>query len=192
MKLMATPVRRKYFETLRRMLGPAGLISIREEQFFLVLAIAIGILAGFCVVLFRVAIAVGEALAAGQFHASRRAAGGAGSGADGAGDRGAGGALLPAGPGQRSEPDQGRAVHLRRLHLSEDRGGKVRSERAGHRQRTIAGAGRSGAADRRGPGIGAGALAEALQGTAAAGGAGGRGGGHWRRPSTLRSRRCCS
>ena len=54
---MATPVRRKYFETLRRMLGPAGLISIREEQFFLVLAIAIGILAGFCVVLFRVAIA---------------------------------------------------------------------------------------------------------------------------------------
>jgi CIC family chloride channel protein len=55
-KLMATPVRRKYFESLRRMLGPAGLISIREEQFFLVLAIAIGILAGFCVVLFRVAI----------------------------------------------------------------------------------------------------------------------------------------
>jgi len=57
LKLMATPVRRKYFETLRRMLGPSGLISIREEQFFLVLAIAIGILAGFAVVLFRVAIA---------------------------------------------------------------------------------------------------------------------------------------
>jgi chloride channel protein, CIC family len=56
MKLMATPVRRKYFESLRRMLGPAGLISIREEQFFLVLAIAIGFLAGFTVVLFRVAI----------------------------------------------------------------------------------------------------------------------------------------
>jgi len=56
-KLMATPVRRKYFETLRRMLGPSGLVSIREEQFFLVLAIAIGLLAGFCVVLFRVAIA---------------------------------------------------------------------------------------------------------------------------------------
>jgi len=55
-KLMATPVRRKYFESLRRMLGPAGLISIREEQFFLVLAIAIGILAGLTVVLFRVAI----------------------------------------------------------------------------------------------------------------------------------------
>ncbi len=55
-KLMTTPVRQKYFETLRRMLGPSGLISIREEQFFLVLAIAIGILAGFCVVLFRVAI----------------------------------------------------------------------------------------------------------------------------------------
>jgi CIC family chloride channel protein len=55
-KLMATPVRRKYFESLQRMLGPAGLISIREEQFFLVLAIAIGILAGLGVVLFRVAI----------------------------------------------------------------------------------------------------------------------------------------
>src|SRR5208337_2605236 len=55
-KLMATPVRRKYFESLQRMLGPAGLVSIREEQFFLVLAIAIGILAGLCVVLFRVAI----------------------------------------------------------------------------------------------------------------------------------------
>jgi CIC family chloride channel protein len=55
-KLISSPVRRKYFETLRRMLGPSGLISIREEQFFLVLAIAIGILAGFSVVLFRVAI----------------------------------------------------------------------------------------------------------------------------------------
>ncbi len=57
LQLMATPVRRKYFETMRRMLGPSGLVSIREEQFFLVLAIAIGILAGFCVVLFRIAIA---------------------------------------------------------------------------------------------------------------------------------------
>jgi chloride channel protein, CIC family len=57
LKFMATPVRRKYFETLRRMLGSSGLISIREEQFFLVLAIAIGVLAGFCVVLFRIAIA---------------------------------------------------------------------------------------------------------------------------------------
>jgi CIC family chloride channel protein len=56
-KLVSTPVRRKYFDTLRRMLGAPGLISIREEQFFLVLAIAIGILAGFCIVLFRVAIA---------------------------------------------------------------------------------------------------------------------------------------
>jgi len=56
LKLMATPVRRKYFESLRRMLGPAGLVSIREEQFFLVLAIAIGILAGLSVVLFRIAI----------------------------------------------------------------------------------------------------------------------------------------
>lgn len=54
--LLSTPVRRKYFETLRRMLGASGLVSIREEQFFLVLAIAIGVLAGLCVVLFRVAI----------------------------------------------------------------------------------------------------------------------------------------
>jgi len=54
--LPQTPVRRKYFDTLRRILGPSGLVSIREEQFFLILAIAIGILAGFCVVLFRVAI----------------------------------------------------------------------------------------------------------------------------------------
>ncbi len=55
--LVSTPVRRKYFDTLRRMLGAPGLISIREEQFFLVLAIAIGILAGFAIVLFRVTIA---------------------------------------------------------------------------------------------------------------------------------------
>jgi len=55
--LVSTPVRRKYFDTLRRMLAAPGLISIREEQFFLVLAIAIGVLAGFCIVIFRVTIA---------------------------------------------------------------------------------------------------------------------------------------
>ncbi len=54
--LLATPVRRKYFESLRHMAGPTGVLSIREEQFFLVLAIAIGILAGFVVVCFRIAI----------------------------------------------------------------------------------------------------------------------------------------
>jgi CIC family chloride channel protein len=58
LRLMATPVRRKYFESLRRMLTGPGLISIREEQFFMVLAIAIGILSGLCIVLFRVAIEV--------------------------------------------------------------------------------------------------------------------------------------
>jgi CIC family chloride channel protein len=63
---MATPVRRKYFETLRRMLLPQGLISIREEQFFLVLAIAIGILAGFCVVVFRIAIGAARLLLLGS------------------------------------------------------------------------------------------------------------------------------
>ena len=40
----------------RNMAGPTGILSIREEQFFLVLAIAIGILAGFVVVCFRIAI----------------------------------------------------------------------------------------------------------------------------------------
>jgi CIC family chloride channel protein len=54
--LLATPVRRKYFASLRNMAGPTGILSIREEQFFLVLAIAIGILAGFAVVCFRIAI----------------------------------------------------------------------------------------------------------------------------------------
>ncbi|MDR3763792.1 MAG: chloride channel protein [Acidobacteriota bacterium] len=57
-QLMGTPVHRKYFETLRRILGSSGVISIREERFFLALAIAIGVLAGFAVVLFRVAISM--------------------------------------------------------------------------------------------------------------------------------------
>lgn len=52
----STPVRRKYFESLRRMLGAEGLISLREEQFFLVLAIVIGIFSGLLVVLFRLLI----------------------------------------------------------------------------------------------------------------------------------------
>lgn len=52
----ATPVRRKYFDSLRRMLGTTGLVSMREEQFFLMLAIIIGIFSGLCVVLFRIAI----------------------------------------------------------------------------------------------------------------------------------------
>lgn len=53
---LASPVRRKYFDSLRRMLGTAGLMSIREEQLFLLLAIAIGVFAGLAVVLFRVCI----------------------------------------------------------------------------------------------------------------------------------------
>jgi chloride channel protein, CIC family len=52
----STPVRRKYFESLRRMLASPGLISLREEQFFLVLAILIGIFSGLLVVLFRLLI----------------------------------------------------------------------------------------------------------------------------------------
>ncbi len=52
----STPVRRKYFESLRRMLGSSGVISLREEQFFLVLAIVIGVFSGLLVVLFRLLI----------------------------------------------------------------------------------------------------------------------------------------
>lgn len=53
-----TPVRRKYFDSLRQLLGSTGLISLREEQFFLVLAILIGVFSGLLVVLFRVLIEV--------------------------------------------------------------------------------------------------------------------------------------
>jgi chloride channel protein, CIC family len=53
---VSTPVRRKYFESLRRMLASSGMVSLREEQFFLVLAIFIGIFAGLLVVLFRLLI----------------------------------------------------------------------------------------------------------------------------------------
>lgn len=51
-----TPVQRKYLDSLRRLLGTSGLVSLREEQFFLLLAIIIGVASGLAVVLFRVAI----------------------------------------------------------------------------------------------------------------------------------------
>ena len=51
-----SPVRRKYWSSLRRMLTGSALLSLREEQFFLVLSVIIGSIAGLAVVLFRVAI----------------------------------------------------------------------------------------------------------------------------------------
>ncbi len=51
-----SPVRRKYWSSLRRMLTGSAILSLREEQFFLVLSVIIGSIAGLAVVLFRVAI----------------------------------------------------------------------------------------------------------------------------------------
>ena len=52
----SSPVRRKYWSSLRRMLTGSALLSLREEQFFLVLSVIIGSITGLAVVLFRVAI----------------------------------------------------------------------------------------------------------------------------------------
>lgn len=49
------PVRKKYWTTLSR-LANASALSLREEQFFLVLAVFIGLLSGMAVVCFRVGI----------------------------------------------------------------------------------------------------------------------------------------
>lgn len=54
-KKQATPVRRKYWQTLGSVLS-GEILTLREEQFFLVLAIFIGIFAGLSVVCFRIAI----------------------------------------------------------------------------------------------------------------------------------------
>jgi CIC family chloride channel protein len=52
---VSTPPRRQYWTTLRTMLSPQR-ISLREEQFFLLLAVLIGIGSGLAVVCFRVSI----------------------------------------------------------------------------------------------------------------------------------------
>jgi CIC family chloride channel protein len=54
-KAKATPVKRKYWQTLGSVLS-GEILTLREEQFFLVLAIFIGIFAGLSVVCFRIAI----------------------------------------------------------------------------------------------------------------------------------------
>ena len=52
---VSTPTRRKYWDALRGMLSPER-FSVREEQFFLVMAVMIGLAAGLAVVCFRVSI----------------------------------------------------------------------------------------------------------------------------------------
>lgn len=52
---VSTPTRRKYWDALRGMLSPER-FSVREEQFFLLAAVMIGIASGLAVVCFRVSI----------------------------------------------------------------------------------------------------------------------------------------
>ena len=52
---VSTPTRRQYWSTLRSMLSPQR-FSLREEQFFLLLAVLIGIASGLSVVCFRICI----------------------------------------------------------------------------------------------------------------------------------------
>jgi|SRR5215472_2262063 len=52
---VSTPTRRQYWTTLRTMLSPQR-SSLREEQFFLVLAVLIGVGSGLAVVCFRLCI----------------------------------------------------------------------------------------------------------------------------------------
>jgi chloride channel protein, CIC family len=52
---VSTPTRRQYWSTLRTMLSPQR-FSLREEQFFLLLAVLIGIASGLSVVCFRICI----------------------------------------------------------------------------------------------------------------------------------------
>ena len=54
-KSISTPTRRQYWSSLRAMLSPQR-FSLREEQFFLLLAVLIGVAAGILVVCFRVCI----------------------------------------------------------------------------------------------------------------------------------------
>jgi chloride channel protein, CIC family len=52
---VSTPTRRQYWSSLRTMLSPQR-FSLREEQFFLLLAVLIGIASGLAVVCFRICI----------------------------------------------------------------------------------------------------------------------------------------
>jgi len=52
---VSTPTRRKYWDALRDMLSPER-FSVREEQFFLLVAVMIGLASGLAVVCFRICI----------------------------------------------------------------------------------------------------------------------------------------
>src|ERR1700749_2318932 len=52
---VSTPTRRQYWTSLRAMLSPER-FSLREEQFFLLLAVLIGVASGLAVVCFRMSI----------------------------------------------------------------------------------------------------------------------------------------
>src|SRR5271169_3287824 len=52
---VSTPTRRQYWSSLRTLLSPQR-FSLREEQFFLLLAVLIGIASGLAVVCFRLSI----------------------------------------------------------------------------------------------------------------------------------------
>jgi CIC family chloride channel protein len=52
---VSTPTRRQYWRSMRTLLSPQR-FTLREEQFFLLLAVIIGIAAGMCVVCFRICI----------------------------------------------------------------------------------------------------------------------------------------
>ena len=52
---VSTPTRRQYWSSLRTMMSPQR-FSLREEQFFLLLAVLIGIASGLSVVCFRICI----------------------------------------------------------------------------------------------------------------------------------------
>ena len=85
--------------------------------------------------------------AAGQRTAPDLPARGSGACADGPGGRIPGHPVLSAGTRQRRESDQGRALHLRRLHSVLDHHRQVHHRGVGDRRRSSAGTGRSIVAD---------------------------------------------
>ena len=170
---VSTPTRRQYWSSLRTMLSPQR-FSLREEQFFLLLAVLIGMASGSGGGMLPDVHRVSATEVAGQRTAALGAARLSGADADRTGDRVSGDPIFSAGARQRRQPDQGRALHLRRLHSDADGHRQVHHQRAGDRQRTIAGAGRSFAANRRGHGLGTGSAAEAVARKVAAHRAGGR------------------
>ena len=130
-------------------------LTMQEENFFLLLAVIIGLFSGLAVACFRIAIdytrlwLLGSAISPGPMRVL----------------------VVPAVAGlalaflvlhffrtrarKRSQPHQGRRLHLRWLHPVRHRHRKFFDVRAGHRQRSIARPRRSIAANGRGNGFGA-------------------------------------